>query len=39
MARVVQRSYLDKNYDETRYWKAIPLSVPTRNCELEMRYT
>jgi len=39
MARDVERSYLDKNYTESQYWTAIPLSLTTRNCELEMKYS
>jgi len=39
MVREVERSYLDKQYDESRYWTAIPLSVSARNCQLEMKYS
>lgn len=39
MTRVVEQSYLDKNYDLSRSWTAIPLSVTTPGCELEMKYS
>jgi len=39
MTRVVEQSFLDKNYDLSRYWTAIPLTVTTPACELEMQYS
>jgi len=39
MTRVVEQSYLDRNYDLSRYWTAIPLTVTTPAYELEMQYS
>jgi len=39
MTRVVEQSYLDRNFDVSRYWTAIPLSLTTPGWELEMKYS
>jgi len=39
MTRVVEQSYLDKNYDLSRYWTAIPLSMTTPGYQMEMKYS
>jgi len=39
MAREAEQSYLDNNYDESVYWTAVPLTLSTRNCELEVKYS
>ena len=38
MAREIEQSYLDNKYDESVYWTAVPLTVSTRNYQLEMQY-